>query len=232
MSEKTILLVDDDPEIVKTVQRYLQQEGYAVLVAYNGKDALAIAIGRDQAPDCIVLDVMLPDYNGWEITRRIRANPHTAEIPIIMLTARVEDTDKIHGLDLGADDYVTKPFNPHELLARIRARLRRSQPSQPARQLRVGQLAMDLDRYLVTVAGNEVNPIPTEFDLLRTLMQRPGYVFARDELLEEAVGYTFEGLGRTLDSHIKNLRRKIDTGGHQYIQTVYGVGYRLTESPS
>jgi two-component system alkaline phosphatase synthesis response regulator PhoP len=203
-----------------------------VLVAYNGKDALAMAIVRDQAPDCIVLDVMLPDYNGWEITQRIRANPRTAQIPIIMLTARVEDTDKIHGLDLGADDYVTKPFNPHELLARIRARLRRAQPAPPARQFQVGQLYMDLDRYIVTVAGKEIDLTPTEFDLLRTLIQNPGHVFARDELLEEAVGYTFEGLGRTLDSHIKNLRRKIGAGGHQYIQTVYGVDYRLTEDHS
>lgn len=223
-------MVDDDPEIVKTVQRYLQQEGYAVLVAYNGKDALTIAIARDQASDCIVLDVMLPDYNGWEITQRIRANPRTAEIPILMLTARVDDMDKVYGLDLGADDYVTKPFNPRELLARIRARLRRSQPPQTARPLRVGQLHMDLDRHIVTLAGIEINLTPTELALLRTLMQNPGYVFARDELLEKAVGYTFEGLGRTLDSHIKNLRRKIDADGHEYIQTVYGVGYRLTEN--
>jgi two-component system alkaline phosphatase synthesis response regulator PhoP len=149
-----------------------------------------------------------------------------------MLTARVEDTDKIHGLDLGADDYLTKPFNPRELLSRIRARLRRSQPSRPARQIKVGRLLMDLDRHIVTIAGEEIDLTPTEFDLLRTLMQHPGYVFSRDELLEEAVGYTFEGLGRALDSHIKNLRRKIDTGGYQYIQTVYGVGYRLAENPS
>ncbi len=227
MSEQTILVVDDDPEIVKTVQRYLQQEGYAVLVAYNGKDALAIV--RDQAPDCLVLDVMLPDHDGWEITQRIRADQRSAAIPIIMLTARIDDMDKVHGLDLGADDYVTKPFNPHELLARIRARLRRSQPPQPARRLQVGKLQMDVSRHIVTLAGNEIDLTPTEFDLLRTLMQNPGYVFARDELLEKAVGYTFEGLGRTLDSHINNLRRKIDAEGHEYIQTVYGVGYRMTE---
>jgi len=227
MPEKIILVVDDDPEIVKTLRRYLQGQGYAVLVAYNGKDALAIV--RDRAPDCLILDVMLPDYDGWEITRRMRADQRTAQIPIIMLTARVDDMDKVQGLELGADDYVTKPFNPRELLARIRARLRRSQAPQPARQLRIGHLYMDLDRHIVTHAGNEIDLTPTEFDLLRTLMQNPGYVFARDELLEQAVGYTFEGLGRTLDSHIKNLRRKIGAGGQQYIQTVYGVGYRLTE---
>ncbi|HUS94680.1 MAG TPA: response regulator transcription factor [Patescibacteria group bacterium] len=230
MPGKTILLVDDDPEIVKTVRHYLQQEGYAVLVANNGLDALVIV--RDQAPDCIVLDVLLPDLVGWDIIQRIRADPRTAEIPIIMLTARVADSEKVLGLELGADDYMTKPFNPRELLARIRARLRRSQPTRPARQIRIGRLNMDLDRHLVTAAGEEIDLTPTEFDLLRTLMQHPGYVFSRDELLEEAVGYTFEGLGRTLDSHIKNLRRKIDTDGHQYIQTVYGIGYRLTESPS
>jgi two-component system alkaline phosphatase synthesis response regulator PhoP len=230
MLGKTILLVDDDPEIVKTVRHYLQQEGYAVLVAYNGLDALVIV--RDQAPDCIVLDVLLPDLVGWDIIQRIRADPRTAKIPIIMLTARVADAEKVLGLELGADDYVTKPFNPRELLARIRARLRRSQTSRRARQIQLGQLEMDLDRHIVTVAGEEIDLTPTEFDLLRCLMQNPGYVFSRDELLEEAVGYTFEGLGRALDSHIKNLRRKIDTGGYQYIQTVYGVGYRLAENPS
>ena len=230
MPGKTILLVDDDPEIVKTVRHYLQQEGYAVRVAYNGLDALITV--RDHLPDCVVLDVVLPDFDGWEVLQRIRANPQTAKIPIIMLTARVEDTDKIHGLDLGADDYLTKPFNPRELISRIRARLRRYQPSLPARQIQVGRLFMDLDRHIVTIAGEEIDLTPTEFDLLRTLMQHPGYVFSRDELLEEAVGYTFEGLGRALDSHIKNLRRKIDTGGYQYIQTVYGVGYRLAENPS
>ena len=230
MLGKTILLVDDDPEIVKTVRHYLQQEGYTVLVAYTGLDALVIV--RDQAPDCIVLDVLLPDLVGWDIIQRIRTDPRTAEIPIIMLTARVADAEKVLGLELGADDYVTKPFNPRELLARIRARLRRSQTSRRARQIQLGQLEMDLDRHIVTVVGEEIDLTPTEFDLLRCLMQNPGYVFSRDELLEEAVGYTFEGLGRTLDSHIKNLRRKIDTDGHQYIQTVYGVGYRLAESVS
>jgi len=227
MSEKTILLVDDDPEIVKTLQRYLQQEGYAVLVAYNGADALTIA--RDQIPDCLVLDVMLPDHDGWEITRRIRADQQIADMPIIMLTARIDDMDKVLGLELGADDYVTKPFNPRELLARIRARLRRAQLPQSAPQLQVGELCMDIERHTVTLARKEIELTPTEFDLLRTLMQNPDYVFARDELLEKSLGYTLEGLGRTLDSHIKNLRRKIEHGKHKYIQTVYGIGYRMTE---
>jgi two-component system alkaline phosphatase synthesis response regulator PhoP len=228
MSEKTILLVDDDPEIVKTLQHYLQQEGYTVLVAYNGTDALTIA--RDRSPDCLVLDVMLPDHDGWEVTQRIRTDQQIADIPIIMLTARVTDMDKVLGLELGADDYVTKPFNPRELLARIRARLRRGQPSQPvASHLQVGELCMDVERHTVSLAGKEIDLTPTEFDLLRTLMQSPGYVFTRDELLEKSLGYTVEGLGRTLDSHIKNLRRKIDSEAHQHIQTVYGIGYRMQE---
>lgn len=225
MSEKTIFLVDDDPEIVKTLRAYLQQAGYAVLVAYNGKDALSMV--REEAVDCMVLDVMLPDFDGWQITQRIRANRRTAEIPIIMLTARVADMDKVQGLELGADDYMTKPFNPRELLARIRARLRRSQPAQVVTILQVGALQLDMARRVVLRGEKEIALTRTEFDLLRTLMQHPDYVFARDELLEKALGYTFEGLGRTLDSHIKNLRRKIGTDGHQYIQTVYGVGYRM-----
>ncbi|MGB0383926.1 MAG: response regulator transcription factor [Ardenticatenaceae bacterium] len=225
MSEKTIFLVDDDPEIVKTLKSYLQQAGYAVLVAYNGQDALSMV--RKEAVDCMVLDVMLPDFDGWQITRRIRANRRTADIPIIMLTARVADMDKVQGLELGADDYMTKPFNPRELLARIRARLRRSQPAEVVTVLQVGTLQLDLARRVVLRGEQEIGLTQTEFDLLRTLMEHPDYVFARDELLEKALGYTFEGLGRTLDSHIKNLRRKIGPDGHEYIQTVYGVGYRM-----
>ena len=221
MSEKTILVVDDDPEIMKTVKSYLQQAGYAVRVAYNGHDALSIV--GEQAADCVVLDVMWPDFDGWQITQRIRANRRTVEIPIIMLTARVADMDKVQALELGADDYMTKPFNPRELLARIRARLRRSPPAHLATLIQVGPLQMEVGRRVVLRAENEIALTPTEFELLRTLMQHPDYVFARDELLEKAIGYTFEGLGRTLDSHIKNRRRKIEDDGHKYIQTVYGA---------
>ncbi len=227
MTQQTILLVDDDPEIIKTTLHYLEQEGYEVLVAYNGMDALTAV--SNYAPDCVVLDVMMPDLDGWEILRRIREQAKTAVIPVIMLTARVEETDKIHGLNLGADDYMTKPYSMGELIARIRARLRRTQPSSPQRQLRTGQITLDLDAVSVSIAETEIDLTRTEFDLLRTLMQQPERVFTREELLEEALGYTYEGLGRTLDSHIKNLRRKIDLGDHQSIKTVYGIGYRFVE---
>ncbi len=227
MTQKTILLVDDDHEIIKTTLHYLEQAGYEVLVAYNGVDALTTV--RDYLPDCIVLDVMLPDLDGWEILRCIRKQTKTATIPVIMLTARIEEADKIHGLNLGADDYLTKPYSMGELIARIAARLRRAQPSLPERKLRAGQITLDLDAVSVSIAETEIDLTRTEFDLLRTLMQQPERVFTREELLEEALGYTYEGLGRTLDSHIKNLRRKIDLGDHQYIKTVYGIGYRFVE---
>lgn len=230
MTTETILIVDDDPAIVKTVRSYLEQMGYTVRVAYNGATALQIL--HHEPPDCVILDVMLPDHDGWEITRRVRADARSADIPIIMLTARVDDTDKIIGLEMGADDYVTKPFNPRELLARIRARLRRSHRTEPANLLRVGNIKMDIDRRSVHVNADEIDLTPTEFDVLRTFLQAPGYVFTRDELIEKALGYTYAGLGRTLDSHIKNLRRKIEPDAREprYIQTVYGVGYRLLEA--
>lgn len=227
MTQQTILLVDDDPEIIKTTLRYLEQAGYELLVAYNGADALTAV--RDYMPDCIVLDVMLPDLDGWEVLRRLREQASTAAIPIIMLTARVDEVDKIHGLNLGADDYMTKPYSMGELIARIGARLRRTQSSLPQRQLHAGQITLDLDAVSVTIAQTKIDLTRTEFDLLRTLMQQPERVFTREELLEEALGYTYEGLGRTLDSHIKNLRRKIDLGDHQSIKTVYGIGYRFVE---
>lgn len=227
MTQQTILLVDDDHEIIKTTLHYLEQTGYEVLVAHNGVDALTAV--RDYLPDCVVLDVMLPDLDGWEILRRIRERAETAAIPVIMLTARVEEADKIHGLNLGADDYMTKPYSMGELIARVAARLRRMQPSPPQRQLHAGQITLDLDAVSVSIAETEIDLTRTEFDLLRTLMQQPERVFTREELLEEALGYTYEGLGRTLDSHIKNLRRKIDLGDHQSIKTVYGIGYRFVE---
>lgn len=227
MTQQTILLVDDDPEIIKNTLRYLEREGYEVIVANNGIDALNAV--HDYVPDCVVLDVMLPDLDGWEILRWIREQTKTAAIPVIMLTARVEETDKIHGINLGADDYMTKPYSMGELIARIRARLRRTQTLLPKRQLHAGQITLDLDSVTVSIAETEIDLTRTEFELLRTFLQHLGRVFTREELLEEALGYTYEGLGRTLDSHIKNLRRKIDLGDHQYIKTVYGVGYRFVE---
>jgi len=225
-----VLVVDDDKEIVRLVQAYLEQAGFQVLTAFDGETALHV-LRRDR-PDLAVLDLMLPDRDGWDITRIVRGDATLARVPIIMLTARVEDTDKIIGLELGADDYVTKPFNPREVVARVRSVLRRSQGGENLSRphiIQVGDLLMDLDRHEVMLSGQPVELTPTEYDLLRTLMENPGYAFTRLELIEQGLGYEYEGLERTLDSHIKNLRKKIEPDPKQptYIQTVYGVGYRL-----
>jgi len=223
-----ILVVDDDRQIVRLVRSYLEQAGYHVFTAYNGETALH-AIRRER-PDLLVLDLMLPDRDGWDITRIVRGDENMAGLPIIMLTARVEDTDKIVGLELGADDYITKPFNPHEVVARVRAVLRRAGGGPPPSQiLQVGGLLMDLDRHEAMLDGKPVELTPTEFDLLKVLMENPGRAFTRLELIEKGLGYAYAGMDRTVDSHIKNLRKKIepDPGNPTTIQTVYGVGYRL-----
>ena len=223
-----ILVVDDDKQIVRLVRSYLEQAGYHVLTAGDGETALH-AIRHDD-PDLVVLDLMLPDLDGWEITRIIRSDPGLAGLPIVMLTARVEDTDKIVGLEIGADDYIAKPFNPREVVARVRAVLRRSGSAPAASQtLRVDELRIDLERHEATMDGNLLDLTPTEFNLLRVLAEHPRRAFTRLELIEQGLGYDYEGLDRTVDSHIKNLRKKIgvDTQHPVYIETVYGVGYRL-----
>ncbi|MCX6046643.1 MAG: response regulator transcription factor [Chloroflexi bacterium] len=232
MPTQRILMVDDDRDIVRVVRGYLEQAGYEVLAAYEGESALHML--RSGHPDLLLLDLMLPHRDGWELTRLIRADSALANIPIIMLTARIEDTDKILGLELGADDYVTKPFNPREVLARVRAQLRRSQRMNNASAphlLQVGKLRMDVERREVHVNEDLIELTRTEFSLLQALMQNPGYVFTRSELIEKALGYNYESIERTLDTHIKNLRRKIGDDSKQpaSIQTVYGVGYRLSE---
>lgn len=229
---QSILVVDDDKEIVRLVRAYLEKAGYQVLTAYDGDTALHIL--RRERPALVVLDLMLPDQDGWDITRLVRSDPALANTPIIMLTARIDDTDKIIGLELGADDYVTKPFNPREVVARVRSVLRRahSGPTAPqARVLKIGDLSMDVNRHLVTLRQQEVELTATEFNLLKVLLENPGYAYTRSELIEQALGYEYEGSERTLDSHMRNLRRKIDpdTERPSYIQTVYGVGYRLME---
>jgi len=225
---KRILVVDDDQEICRLIKGYLEQAGYQVSVANDGEMALHAI--RTERPDLIVLDLMLPGRNGWEITRIVREDDTLAQTPIIMLTARVDDTDRILGLELGADDYVTKPFNPREVVARARAVLRRASGdlTQP-RVIQVGKLLMDLDRHEVQLDGETVELTPTEFDLLQVLMENPGRAFTRSDLIEHGLGYTYEGLERTVDSHIKNLRRKLEADLRKpcYVQTVYGVGYRL-----
>lgn len=223
-----ILVVDDDKQIARLIRSYLEQAGFQVAVAHDGETALHTL--RREHPDLLILDLMLPDRDGWDITRTVRADASLAATPIIMLTARVEDTDRVVGLELGADDYVTKPFNPREVVARVRAVLRRTGGSaQPTRTLRSGDLVLDPGRHEATLAGHPLDLTPTEFDLLHTLMASPGHAFTRAELIERALGYTYDGLDRTVDSHIKNLRRKIepDPANPIYIQTVYGVGYRL-----
>lgn len=221
-----ILIVDDDREIVRLLRSYLEKASFQVLTAYDGDMALQMI--RTERPDAVVLDLMLPGRDGWSITRYLRADEHLAAIPLVMLTARVEDSDKIVGLELGADDYITKPFNPAEVVARVRAVLRRASGTlQPPHVLQVRGLRLDIDRHTVTLNGADIETTPTEFALLQTLIENPGHAFTRSELIEKALGYSYEGLERTVDSHIKNLRKKIETDPSQpeYIETVFGVGY-------
>lgn len=224
---QTILVVDDDKEIARTMSDYLVQAGYQTRIAHNGTEALHIA--RAEAIDLMVLDLMLPDQDGWDVTRTVRADRRMANLPIIMLTARVGDTDKIIGLELGADDYITKPFNPREVIARVRSVLRRTKPTQPDTVLRVDDLELDTLSRNVTLKGESVSLTPTEYAILQTLMANPNYVFSRAELIAKSLGYEYESIERTLDSHIRNLRKKIepDTQNPRYIQTIYGVGYKL-----
>jgi DNA-binding response OmpR family regulator len=222
---KTILVVDDEERLTSLLRAYLEQEGFRVMTAANGLQALEI-IRRDPA-DLIVLDIMMPEMDGVEFLRVLRAQ-HTT--PVILLTARVGDEDKIVGLELGADDYLTKPFRPRELLARVRAVLRRAGRSGPEPAiLHSGDLTLDRSRHEILRDGRPIDVTPTEFEILAALMASPGKVFTRMELLERAQGVGYEGYERTIDAHIKNLRAKIDSGeaGTQRIQTVYGVGYRL-----
>ena len=223
-----ILVVDDDREVARLMRSYLERAGYAVQVAYDGDTAWHML--RADRPDLLLLDLMLPGRDGYEITRLLRGDPNLAHIPIIMLTARIDDTDKIVGLEMGADDYVTKPYNPREVVARVRARLR-SRSVSPSNSLQVGELQMDLDRREVLVDDRPVELTPTEFSLLRILMEQAGYVFTRSELISRGLGADFAGIDRTLDSHIRNLRQKIEPDPRKptYIQTVYGVGYRLAD---
>jgi two-component system alkaline phosphatase synthesis response regulator PhoP len=231
MSQR-ILVVDDDKEIVRLVRAYLEQSGYQVLVAYDGETALHIL--RHDRPDLVVLDLMLPDRDGWDVTRVVRSDAALANTSIIMLTARVEDHDKIVGLELGADDYVVKPFNPREVVARVRAVLRRAR-GEPvcSRLIQTCGLTIDLDAHQAEVNGQPMKLTPTEFGLLQALAEQPGNALTRLELIEKGLGFSYEGLERTVDSHIKNLRRKLDAAGGtgDMIETVFGIGYRLKGEP-
>ncbi|KAA3659480.1 MAG: DNA-binding response regulator [Chloroflexi bacterium] len=229
INKQRILVVDDDRQIARLVREYLEKAGFAVLLAYDGETAVSTL--RHESLDLLILDLGLPDQDGWDITRMIRNDDRLSTLPIIMLTARIDDSDKIIGLELGADDYIPKPFNAREVVARVRALLRRVSMATPSRNkiLRVDALALDIDRRELTVNGKPVELTPTEYELMHTFMAHPNTTFDREELLEQALGYAYEGMSRTLDTHIKNLRNKIDGDGKRpsYIQTVHRVGYRL-----
>jgi len=222
-----ILVVDDEAQIVHVLRGYLEKAGFNVLTAYDGREALRIA--RQERPDLVILDLMLPEVDGLDVCRALRKD---SDVPIIMLTARVEETDRIVGLELGADDYVTKPFSPREVVARVRAILRRTQPSISHEQpLSVGELTLDPMKRTLTVRDKLVELTPTEFDLLRAMMAAPGRVFTRQQLLEASQGMAYEGYERTIDTHIKNLRKKIerDPRHPEYLLTVHGVGYKIRD---
>jgi DNA-binding response OmpR family regulator len=226
MPAQTILVVDDEAHIVETLRLYLERDGFRVVPAYDGRSALELA--EREKPDLVVLDLMLPEVSGLDVCRTIRSR---SQVPIIMLTARSEEVDKLVGLELGADDYVTKPFSPREVAARVRAVLRRAAPStSPPERLAIGDLRVDLDRHEVRCGDGLVSLTPTEFRLLATLAGQPGRVYSRAQLVEAAQGYEFEGYDRTIDTHIKNLRRKLSNGPGCRIVTVHGLGYKLEES--
>ncbi len=225
---KTVLVVEDELKIARLVHDYLQQAGFAVLEAADGATALSLA--RSHKPDMVVLDLGLPEVDGLDVTRRIRA---TSSVPIIMLTARSEESDRIVGLELGADDYIVKPFSPKELVARIRAVLRRADATLGGGEMvRAGPITIDIPRMRVTVGAKEVELTGTEFQLLLTLARHPGRIYTRAQLLDAVHGVSFESYERSVDAHIKNIRRKIepDPRRPQLVRTVYGVGYKFSDA--
>ncbi|MFH1639431.1 MAG: response regulator transcription factor [Chloroflexota bacterium] len=226
MTGKRILIVDDDAKTVELVKLYLTRDGYKVLTAYDGVEALSLA--RESRPDLIVLDLMLPGMDGLEICRTLRGE---SDVPIIMLTARTTDEDKLAGLNLGADDYVTKPFSPKELAARVRAILRRLPGERGPDEIKRSELTLNFLNHEASFAGQALNLTAVEFKLLGVLAREPGRVFSRAQLVEKALGYDFEGFDRTIDVHILNLRRKLeaDPTHPTYIKTVYGAGYKFSE---
>jgi len=227
---KTILVVDDERKIVDLARDYLEHAGFAVLTANDGPSALAAA--RTRRPDLVVLDLGLPGLDGLDVTRQLRTATPTAQLPIIMLTARDDELDKLLGLELGADDYLTKPFSPRELVARVRAVLRRAdRPVEAADIVSAGEVTLDVPRMRTKVAGRTVDLTPTEFTILVTLARQPGRIFTRSQLLDALHGVAFESYERAIDSHVKNLRRKLEPEPRQprYVLTVYGVGYRFAD---
>lgn len=224
---KTILVVDDEPKIVQLARDYLEHAGFAVLTARDGRTALAAI--RSEKPDLVVLDLGLPGLDGLDVTRAVRKD---SSVPIIMLTARGEESDKLVGLELGADDYIVKPFSPKELVARVRAVLRRAESAGGNEEtIRVGDVTLDVLRMRVTVEGRAVDVTPTEFQLLAALARQPGRIFTRAQLLDAVRGVAFESYERAIDAHVKNIRRKIEPNPREprYVLTVYGVGYKFSD---
>jgi two-component system alkaline phosphatase synthesis response regulator PhoP len=224
---KTILVVEDELEIARLARDYLEHAGFTVAIASDGASALALATSR--RPDLVVLDLGLPVVDGLDVARSLR---RTSDIPIVMLTARADEADRIAGLELGADDYVTKPFSPRELVARVRAVLRRSErPADPMAMIRAADVELDPARLRVTAAGRRVDLTPTEFALLATLAREPGRVFTRAQLLDAVHGVAFDSYERAIDAHVKNIRRKLepDPRSPRYVLTVIGVGYRFSD---
>lgn len=232
MSKRQVLIVDDEAGIARLVSMYLEREGFSTITAKTGAEALDMVVSRQ--PSLVVLDIMLPDIDGWEVCREIR---RSSDVPIIMLTAREGDEDKIVGLELGADDYVTKPFVPRELVARVKAILRRTNavPSSETSQALIdfGTLSIDMDKREVRLDGEVISLRAKEYELLVELARRPGVVFSRERLLQDVWGYDFFGDSGTIDVHVRRLRAKLndDSQNPRFIETVWGVGYRLKEQP-
>jgi DNA-binding response OmpR family regulator len=229
-SARKILVVDDDPKTVSLVKLYLESDGHKVLCAYDGVEALRLA--REERPNLIVLDLMLPGLDGLQVCRTLRTE---SDVPVIMLTAKTTEGDKLTGLELGADDYVTKPFSPRELAARIKVVLRRTVSESLERgpeQAAYGDLKMDFRQHTVSIAGRPVALTPTEFRLLGTLVREAGQVLSREQLIQRVLGLDFQGFDRTIDVHVLNLRRKLgdDPARPRYIKTVYGAGYKFEAS--
>jgi len=222
----SILIVEDETKIAELLRDYLEAASFAVSCLYQG-DGVVSAV-KENPPDLILLDVMLPGKDGMEICRGIRK---FSSVPIIMITARIEEIDRLIGLELGADDYVCKPFSPREVVARVKAVLRRVHPEPDAKRLVAGPIRLNEETHQVTIDDEDLKLTPSEFGLLKVMMTHPGRVFSRNELINKIQGYDFEGYDRTIDTHVKNLRKKIDSRlpGQEIISTVYGVGYKFTE---
>lgn len=219
-----ILIVEDERELVKVLRSYLEKEDFSVLSAYRGDTGYSL--WEKENPDLVLLDLNLPGMNGLDFARKIRQQ---AQTPLIMITARVEESDQLVGLEIGADDYITKPFSPRIVVAKVRALLRRAQAENiPNKKLTLGDVEIDIDAHTVTKSGSFIELTPTEFDLLRTLASQPGRAFSRKQLLEATQEVAYEGYERSIDTHIKNLRAKIEPDPHspKYIETVFGIGYR------